>query len=404
MEFMKFTITLLMAWAISSHMPHTINSGETVVITEDIDLQGQTMDLPSDVKLSFQGGVIKNGTIIGDETRIDCQSVAFDNVSIKGSWDVSVIYSSWFRSLDNVNALREVFAMTSPDRDNKVIISEGEYSVAVYKASESCLEIGSNTQVQLDGTIKMLQNHYSGCNVVSISGCNVSLDGKGAIIGDKDSHLGTKGEWGMGINVSNAKDIHISGITVKDCWGDCIYIGKESEDVTVDSCTLENGRRQGISVTSATDVTIRNVIIKNIGGTAPGYAIDIEPNKDERIDNVLIDGINASDCEGGIFSTGHAVNAFIGSIIIKNCTIENTTKMPIRMEKCSSVSISGCKISNYPTLTAIRCNNVDSVDIRHNTILDINKSDSDKRQAYEGKRHIQAFHSKSSRISNNRIF
>ena len=95
----------------------------------------------------------------------------------------------------------------------------------------------------------------------------------------------------------------IYDLTIRDCWGDCIYIGTESTNVRINSCTLDHGRRQDISITSAGRVMIENCIISNVRGTAPEYAIDIEPNKNDIIESVIIRNVKSIDCKGA-FSRG----------------------------------------------------------------------------------------------------
>ena len=397
-------MTILMAWGIHAAIPAPTDQHDETVITQDLDLGGKILYLPEGSVLKFQGGVIKNGTLVGNNTRIDCESVAFDNVTIQGVWNVPAIYSTWFKDLSYDNALRNVFALTNPNIHNKVYVASGEYSVTVSSASESAIVVGDNTEVFLDGCIRLQPNHYSGCNVILISGYDVCIAGSGMIVGDRNLHKGDKGEWGMGIRVSNADNVSITGMTISDCWGDCIYIGEGSKNIVVADCVLDHGRRQGISVVSAVNVTLRDLLIKNINGTAPEYAIDIEPNKGDRIDNVLIENVKAIDCVGGVFSTGYAEGSYIGKITIHNVMIERTTKMPIRLEKCASADISDCTISDYDTHTAIRCNNVDEVLIQRNKIYDINKSQADIDHANEGKRHVQIFNSVNGKSINNKIF
>ena len=68
-------------------------------IQYDYDLKNTSVTLPSNVSLVFMGGSIKNGTLIGNNTRIVAKRGVqiFDNITIQGTWDVDVAYSSWLR-------------------------------------------------------------------------------------------------------------------------------------------------------------------------------------------------------------------------------------------------------------------------------------------------------------------
>lgn len=56
-------------------------------IKEEFDLGGNSVTLPSNLTLRFIGGYIKNGTLIGDDTRVDAgNEQVFENVEFEGTW------------------------------------------------------------------------------------------------------------------------------------------------------------------------------------------------------------------------------------------------------------------------------------------------------------------------------
>ena len=187
----------------------------------------------------------------------------------------------------------------------------------------------------------MLLNYY----IVQANGENIKISGQGTIIGDKSNHTGTIGEWGMGLEFRKAINSSVKDLTIKDCWGDCIYVGGRSHNILIENCRLDNGRRQGISVTKADGVTIRNCMITNVGGTAPEYAIGIEPNKGCNVDHVVIDGVIVKNCEGGILVTRSMSknpdnkDTRIGSVNVKDCDVTVNTKYPMRFKGCEYVSV-----------------------------------------------------------------
>lgn len=256
---------------------------------------------------------------------------------------MSVIPPSFFQDINSVNSLKNVIALTHSTIKNKVYIEKGLYPVSAPSEGAGCLVICDNTTVVLNGTIQMEPNSFQGCKVIEIRGNNVLLKGHGTIIGDKDTHRGSLGEWGMGISVLKSKNARVFGLTVKNCWGDCVYIGEKSQMIVIEECTLDNARRQGISITSANNVKIRNNTISHIAGTLPEYGIDIEPDPGEFCVNVIVDRVSISYCKGGILSWGGAPGAFVEGITIKSCKFNGIERIPFRFDQCSSVTVKDCE-------------------------------------------------------------
>ena len=348
---------------------HQLNLGNkrNIKLSRDIDLGGDTLVLPDSVVIKKGKGVFKNGTIIGKNTKIESNSQVFDHVSILGTWNVKNVSTELFVSLDYVNSLRDLFALCNPNIQNNVTIEEGLYWVSMVAGHESILDVASNTTIQLEGTINLVANARPLYYIFNIKNSdNIVLSGKGKICGDKFEHKGTSGEWGMGLMISNSKNIIISGMTIKNCWGDCIYVGSNSENVKIKNCVLDNGRRQGISVTSGSNISIEQCIISNVSGTAPEYAIDIEPNQNDTIDNIYIQGVVSENCIGGISLYGEAKNSKIGKVIIKDCKISDAKeKYPIRILTAQDVNIDRCDVNHKGQYGAL-LQNIESLSMTGN--------------------------------------
>lgn len=317
-----------------------------ITIKDTIDLKNKRCVLPEEIILKFKGGQIRNGTLVGNRTKMTCRKACFYHIRILGSWNVPVIKSSYFSDLSYQNAIKDVVALSDSIISNKIIINKGDYYVAAYKNGDVCIPIYSNTDLVIDGNLRLIPNDFSKYCIVQAVGYNITIRGEGAVIGDKHTHLGELGEWGMGVNFDNAHHVSLKGLTIKDCWGDCIYVGGESTDVKIERCILDHGRRQGVSITSANNVTIRNCNITNIGGTNPEYAIDIEPNKGCSVDNVVIDKVKVDNCKGGFKVDGQAPDVYIGNVVIKRSVVTNTKKIPIRVQKCNTISVFDCIVKS----------------------------------------------------------
>lgn len=329
-----------------------------LLIEHDVNLKGGICLLPKGITLCAKGGLLRHGTIVGEFTKIQAKDALFDKVAIKGSWDVSDISTKLFADLSYENSLRDVVALAHPKVQNRIVIEKGDYRVRAEKKATVCIPICSNTDFILKGTIRLEANDFKGYDIIQVKGKNINIKGNGTIIGDKRSHTGTEGQWGMGINLRSAINSTVVGLKIKDCWGDCIYVGGNSRNVLIEKCRLDHGRRQGISVTKANGITVRNCSITNVGGSAPEYAIDIEPNRRDSVDNIRIEKVTVKDCKGGFLVTRGkpkvgAKTPWIGNVTIRNCQVSTKSKRPVSIKRCEDVKIEKCSLYAQKGRTAI---------------------------------------------------
>lgn len=150
-----------------------------------------------------------------------------------------------------------------------------------------------------------------------------------AIYGDKNTHLDSAGQWGMGIAIRGSKNVRLIRPQVYDCWGDGIYIGAlkklPSDNIVITAPLLNGNRRNGLSITSASKVTITGGVIANSGGQMPMSGIDIEPNHVyDTIDNIIIDHVTTFGHPkyGIVISLQHLLGRQTGitNILIKDHT------------------------------------------------------------------------------------
>lgn len=350
-----------------------INNNQ-IIVDNNVDLGGKKCILPHGYQLCAKGGIIKNGILVGDVTKIDGIGALFDKVIIKGTWNVPKVSTSMFVDLNYENSLKDVVALANPDIKNTIIVEKGDYNVRTLKNGDACISLCSNTDFILNGTIKLAANNYRHYNIIQAQGHHIRISGSGTVIGDKFSHTEMTGEWGMGVRFHKAINSSVKGIRIKECWGDCIYVGGNSKNITIDKCILDNGRRQGISVTKANGIIIHNCRIMNVCGANPQYAIDVEPNIGDTVDNVLIDNVLIKDCEGGIKATkslekkdGKSVS-MIGRVTIKNCQIAANSKFQILLKGCNVALVENNIITESNSRSAIYAIEGREVEISNNTI------------------------------------
>ncbi len=347
------------------------NKDNVIEIKDDIDLLGKVWKLPKNARVLGLGGIIRNGTIVGNNNDIVSDSILFGNVTIQGEWNVSMINTNVFEDLSAVNTLKNVFALASPNVTNQIVIGQGKYLVEAKYNKDECLNVVSNTDVMLMGAIEIIPNNYESYSIVQITGSNINIKGSGTIIGDKHTHLGKDGEWGMGVKISNGSKVNISGITIKDCWGDCIYINKDSKDININNCIFDHGRRQGVSIIDAMNVTIKDCIITNVGGADPQFGIDIEPNRGDYVDNVIINNVDINNCIGGITIYGKKkdrADVQIGRVVVKNCNIHAIKKRAIKLRFCKRFDMQYCTLSSPKDVNVAYVEGVDNLTIQNNAL------------------------------------
>jgi polygalacturonase len=112
---------------------------------------------------------------------------------------------------------------------------------------------------------------------------DVTIEG-GTIQGDRHTHTGREGEWGFGIGIFGATDITLKDLTVRDAWGDGIFVEEALPDWSVMSrnITLRNvvstgNRRQGLSVLGVEGLTVIDSVFERTEGTPPSAGVDVEP-------------------------------------------------------------------------------------------------------------------------------
>lgn len=161
--------------------------------------------------------------------------------------------------------------------------------------NKSGLSLKSNTKVIFTKHSSLVlvptdQGSYAILKLYNIKNVDVYFP---VIIGDRKTHQGTSGEWGMGISIRSSNNIQIYNPKVSECWGDGIYIADDgkviSENIALYYAQLDFNRRNGISIISAKNLKVINAVVSNTSGAMPMAGIDIEPDTSENVaEGILI--------------------------------------------------------------------------------------------------------------------
>lgn len=149
----------------------------------------------------------------------------------------------------------------------------------------------------------------------------------GRIVGDRDSHLGTTGEWGHGIRIRGCSGVTIRDIHISRCWGDGISAGgitlgkaglsRPGRDYLFENVVCAGNRRQGLTLGSSQHVRIRDCTFNDTGGALPGAGIDIEPDTGVATD-IVIEGCVVRGNRG----PGISLYKRATGVTIRKCIIE----------------------------------------------------------------------------------
>lgn len=264
------------------------------------------------------------GALIAEETVIQCQD-----------------YGATANDQTDDTAAIQKAVEAAASVEGRLLIPAGEYfidaTVGVILRSRMRLELASGA------VLRAIPHGSKSSRVILIKDVeSIQIHG-GTIEGDRQEHLSQDGEWGMGIEIRHAKDIAIDRITIRDCWGDGIYISQRCERIRVSHLLADRNRRQGLTVTSADDVEIRESVFRNTSGTAPESGVDIEPNKGETVSNCRVHHCLFLGNAGGGIQAGvplkHRGESFVTSFLAEgNTLLRNGPSRP----PVYAIQISGC--------------------------------------------------------------
>ena len=198
------------------------------------------------------------------------------------------------------------------------------------------LRLKTGQVLDLNGAeLKALPSKHAHGAVVQAYGVSGwEIRGAGRITGERSSHAGQGGEWGMGVLALSSNDWTIGpNVEINDCWGDGLYVssmegGDHCLNFLIDRVHIWNCRRNGISIVAGRNEEIRSANIHDINGTSPYAAIDLEPdhsarpNRNIRISGGKIRNVGAGICvtvaNENVVITGMEIEARGSGVLIGN--------------------------------------------------------------------------------------
>ena len=128
--------------------------------------------------------------------------------------------------------------------------------------------------------IRIVGNGHGSTAIFNITGNKKPIELSGFIL-DGGYRGGADGEWSHGIDMRGARDVSITGNTIRNTYGDSIYVGSlnasaASSNIRIAGNSLRNPRRCNIAVVCGQDILISDNIVSKLSSYVA--AIDLEPN------------------------------------------------------------------------------------------------------------------------------
>lgn len=133
---------------------------------------------------------------------------------------------------DDTAAIQQAINEVGQAGGGTVIIPGGTYMID----AEISLRMHDNVTLKMqdDTILQTMTNNAPQYDLILINKVHNAHVIGGTLIGDRDTHTGTNGEWGMGIRILGSQNVVIENVIAKDFWGDGFYVSKNvmiSEDI-----------------------------------------------------------------------------------------------------------------------------------------------------------------------------
>ena len=221
-------------------------------------------------------------------------------------------------AIKNLNNLNDALQCAGDNNITSLKIINGNYKFGVSDSNH--ITIPANTTLDLNNsTFYVYPNGDTAAALFEINNENVTIQ-NGVLEGDRYSHICNGGEWKVitsskgvtscrchkdetaagsthennhGISIKSTGAV-IKKMEITNMMGDGVYISSPTgissskKQIKIVNSTIDNCRRNGISIVQGENILINNNLIKNTNGTAPQHGIDIEASKGKTFKKITI--------------------------------------------------------------------------------------------------------------------
>ena len=287
---------------------------------------------------------------------------------------------------DDTEAIQKAINAVSAAGGGIVDIPAGNYKInTLHQTGKSYEKAGlvlkSNVIVRMaDGAVlRAIPNAERSYQMFSITKVDNAHIIGGTLIGDRDEHIGNLGQTGYGVRITDATNVVIENLHASEFWGDGVFLGEKSNNITIYKVICDHNRRQGMSIVGGENVKILESEFKRSDGTPPKSGIDIEPEGDYPIvRNVEVRNCLFSGSSTGFVVSNQYTNSVAENIIFAGNTLRDN-KTAVNLVGLQSGEVTGNTIYHDHNITendthwGIRLRNnglhsTQNVTVRDNTI------------------------------------
>lgn len=358
-----------------------INQENTRYILQyDYDLNGQTITIPNNCVIEFEGGSISNGNLILDNTSIEGTDNLFKELSITGSISGDLM-ARWFgftdSGVDNINSLIQLFS--TANNTNSKVNFEGISKVPL-RIPLSYTTIQLNTSVDFKDSIFIIENNSIDTFLFSIDNSNKSS----VITIDKtllteSNTVFTSTSMGSKTGLLMVNDLNVwtyrNGTEPQNRRDLLSIINGKSENSVIATYNNEASNPQCTFV----ELPIQNIEISNIKVIRANSSkitkfISLSYVNNITFNNIQIDTIldsNSPNSEDSIFSVYYSANISLNDIKVLNTYSSTLYGYAFLFDTCYNISFSNI-IATSDYWGVFGCNKLNKVSLDN---CDINRFD-----------------------------
>ncbi len=245
-----------------------------------------------------------------------------------------VAYASWW-GFDPEDATEALQAAIDSGATKVIVDNTGRPWVV-----SRTIHLSSNQEIVFEKgvIVEAKQGAFLGkgdCLFLAALQSNITLIGYGATLRmrklDYTKPPYEKAEWRHVLSIRSCENVRVYGLTLASSGGDGIYLGVAKRGIPCRNIHIKDvvcidNYRQGISVISAENLLMENVVMRDTGGTPPMAGIDFEPNEPtERLSNIVMRNcVSQNNAGDGFAFYLHNLNA-------------TSHPVSIRLEGCKAI-------------------------------------------------------------------
>lgn len=304
------------------------------IIQYDYNLNQQSITIPNNSVLVFEGGSISDGTIVGVNTTIISNSKVFYNTELTGTWNNPISYSKWFDfdltgSTDNTNLGKSLFRCSK----GKVVFGEGIYKISGINITSDFEVEGFNTTIKavmkFPGISSVHKNVLTASNIRFLKIHGIKFEGDTSIKWT-NQYIGEPLIYCIKVNSVDIENCvfynttgYFTGNSTETLYEGQIITCRDCNEVNISECELyKHVKTEHIWITThdnerdSCNVTFKNNYIHDL---TPINTIVGNTIFNATCNNLIIDGNRMENC----VYTGSLFNAFGTNVTFKRNTIKS---------------------------------------------------------------------------------